>query len=912
MKRNLIWLFALLTVAIGVSVLIGWTFDIQILKSVLPESTTMKVNTAFSLILCGLSIIYLDFFSQSKFFRLVVILQSIIVISIALLTVLEYLLQLNLGLDLLVFEDRSNLINPGRMSPTTAFCLLNIAIATLLLAATRTLFFKKPIAAALTTTVIIISGLILISYLPQLLWGYPIFSYANMSLHTSLLCVALGFSLLMLIKREDNFRWALNSSITGGCIVWLLSLLVISSAYYNFINQMKISNEEITQTQKVIKELSKVILVLDSYDTNEDYYKSTGNKVYLDARAENKKNIYNYFDRVDALIDDRSSQQSILNGLKALIIQKIDLVEKSGGENITIKETAVNQQILEKLNQLESEQDRIFTQRELSQNILSNQALLLSPLGIFLSISMLSIGLFIFNANSLEQKKIRAKQSQLAEIVESSDDGIIGKDLNSVITSWNVGAEQIFGYTANEMIGQSILALIPPDRVQEEAQIMDKIKRGEKIEHFETVRKRKDGKPIDVSVTISPIKNAEQEIIGASKIVRDITEKNQLELQFRQSQKMSAIGQLTGGVAHDFNNLLGIILGNLDLLERNLSGNEEALKRVKNALNAATRGADLTKRLLAFSRLQHLSPAPTRLEDSVNNVVEMASRILGEGIQITTHLDCSIPPVLIDVTELESALINLAVNARDAMPQGGKLVFITKMLNLDSNYLAVQAGDIKPGMYACVSVTDTGEGMPPEVLERVFEPFFTTKPRGKGTGMGLSMVYGFVKQSGGIIRIYTEEGQGTTISLYLPFATTLEVPLEKEKVIIKQQRFSGKALVVDDEIDLLEIASVYVKELGFEVFHATDANNALNVLEQHPDIVLLVTDIVMPGTMNGIELAKRVKHIKQDIVVVYTSGFPAETLSDKSANIEAILINKPYNRELFESTICRAMSSDAM
>lgn len=793
-------LFAAISMLIGLSVLIGWAFDISILKTMLPNQLTMKVNTAIGMILCGLAIIGLSSHSRSVLLRWAITISGILILVEALLTLSEYLFQVDFGFQQLLFTDTTtlhgtNIIHEGRMSPTSAFCFLMMGIAILLSLPERKGYLKKPISAALSTTVVFISGIVFITFIPNLLFNTQLFRFSGMGFHTSLSFLLLGLSILILLKQEGHFSWTLNTSLTIGCLAWLFSLLLILSAY-------------------------------------------------------------------DKL-----------------------------------------------LGQIEGEESSISVSNEVQMTTLSSQLRMLAPLGIFASIAMMTIGIFIINSNALERRRIMAKQKQLAEIVEFSDDGIIGKDLNSMVTSWNTGAERIFGYSAQEMIGQSITILIPPDRLEEEAQIISKVKQGENIDHFETVRIRKDGKPIDISVTVSPIKNEKNEIIGASKIARDITEKKHLENQLRQSQKLSAIGQLTGGVAHDFNNLLGIILGNMDLLERNLTGNEEGLKRVKNTLNAATRGADLTKRLLAFSRMQHLNPTPTVLADCINNVVEMATRILGGNIEIICKLDPSIPSAMIDATELENALLNLAINARDAMPNGGTLVFTTKLLNLDENYLSVQAGEIQPGTYAGISVTDTGEGMPPEIIEHVFEPFFTTKERGKGTGMGLAMVYGFIKQSGGVVRIYSEVHKGTTFSLYLPLANASDIKKEEGEELIAQQTFSGKALVVDDEMDLLEIASVYLNEMGFEILHATNGDRALEIIQQMPDIDLLVTDIIMPGGINGTELAKKARQLRPDMAVVLTSGFPAETLSDKSKNIEEILINKPYSRDLFASKISRAMQN---
>jgi PAS domain S-box-containing protein len=509
-----------------------------------------------------------------------------------------------------------------------------------------------------------------------------------------------------------------------------------------------------------------------------------------------------------------------------------------------------------------------------------------------------------------EKKRVDASHSRLAAIVESSEDGIIGKDLNGIVTSWNRGAEKIFGYTAAEMMGQSILRLLPPSREHEEEEILSRIRRGENVEHIETERKRKDGQIIHVSLTISPIRDAGNKIVGASKVARDISERKLLERQLHQSQKMEAIGQLTGGIAHDFNNLLGVIVGNLDLLERMVADKVGAIKRVQTAQRAAARGADLTRRLLAFSSKEDLKPSVIRLEESIQNTIALAERALGPEIAIRTHFDDSVPAVFVDPAGLESALLNLTVNARDAMPKGGTLTIGTELSNLDASYPPVHTGELKEGRYACISVTDNGEGMSREILERAFEPFFTTKPRGKGTGLGLAMVYGFVRQSGGTVRLYSELGIGTTVSLYLPLSgkLTQAVPaIVPERVAAKQ---GGTVLVVDDEVDLLEIAIAYLEELGYTALHATDGASALEIVARRGDIDLLVTDVIMPGGMNGMELAHRVQELNPKTKVIFSSGFPADALEERSGKlVDGPLLRKPYQRAEFIAAIRNTMEA---
>jgi PAS domain S-box-containing protein len=488
-----------------------------------------------------------------------------------------------------------------------------------------------------------------------------------------------------------------------------------------------------------------------------------------------------------------------------------------------------------------------------------------------------------------------------------SEDAIIGKSDTGVVTSWNQGAEKLFGYAATEMIGRSIKHLLPGDRQHEEEEILSQIRQGKSVDHFETVRVRKNGGLVHVSLTISPIRDAKGKIIGASKIVRNITGRKQMERQLQQSQKMEAIGQLTGGIAHDFNNLLGVIVGNLDLLERLIAGSEVALKRVQTAQKAAARGADLTRRLLAFCSSVELKPAPTELHQSVRNMIEMA-RALGPDIKIATHLDESMPLVLVDAGGLENALLNLAVNSRDAMPAGGTITITTKLSTFEESYPPVRTGEVTAGCYACISVSDTGCGMSKETLSRVFEPFFTTKPHGRGTGLGLAMVYGFVKQSGGTVSIYSEPGLGTTLTFYLPLAENISQSLPAIVPEVLPAKRSGKVLVVDDELDLLEIATIYLDEMGYTTYRAQDGVSALEVLEQQGDIDLIVTDIVMPGGMNGVELAQRARQLLPKVKLIYCSGFPADAMTERKLPVlDGRLLNKPYQRAAFGAMVSAAM-----
>ncbi len=521
------------------------------------------------------------------------------------------------------------------------------------------------------------------------------------------------------------------------------------------------------------------------------------------------------------------------------------------------------------------------------------------------------LAIVIAQARLHERVKRQAERMRLfSTAIESSADAILTETVESIITGWNPAAERLYGFTAEEVMGQSSALIVPADHRDELQTIMEQLRRGERIAPFETIRVHKDGTRIEVSLTMSPVTTPEGVVLGASAIARDITAQKQMQEQLRHAQKMEAIGQLTGGLAHDFNNMLGVIVGNLDLLEDTVGENAVALRRIQTAQRAAMRGADLTRRLLAFARRQHLNPEPTVVNDLITELLEMLPRTLGPEIQIATQLAAGIPPVQIDSAGLENALLNMAINARDAMPGGGTLTFATKLVELDAAYPPVKTGEIVAGPYVWLAVSDTGQGMAREILDKVFEPFFTTKPRDKGTGMGLAMVYGFVKQSRGNIRIYSEPGHGTTLHLYLPVAERAASPAPDPAMPRVVAHEHGTALVVDDEAELLEVAVTYLEEMGFTTLQATDGPAALAVVAGAPALDLVLTDIVMPGGMHGVALAQQIRQQHPDVAVIYASGFPSSALAERSqVHIDGPLLNKPYRKEQLAEAVSRVLAS---
>ncbi|WP_205789996.1 ATP-binding protein [Microvirga makkahensis] len=382
------------------------------------------------------------------------------------------------------------------------------------------------------------------------------------------------------------------------------------------------------------------------------------------------------------------------------------------------------------------------------------------------------------------------------------------------------------------------------------------------------------------------------------RVAQEVAERLKAEEALRQAQKMEAVGQLTGGIAHDFNNLLTIIVGNIELIQRRLpEGNERLQRATDHAMEATRRAATLTQRLLAFSRRQPLDPKPIDANKLVAGMSELLRRTLGETVVLETVLAGGLWRTQADPNQLENAIVNLAVNARDAMPNGGKLTIETANTRLDEAYVEALAEPVPPGQYVRVSVSDTGTGMDKATMERVFEPFFTTKEAGKGTGLGLSQVYGFVRQSNGHVWIYSELGEGTTIKIYLPrLIGSDEEPTETPPQKPEMVKGAGETiLVVEDEPSLRAYSVEALRDLGYRVLEAADGKGALAVVEQHPEIHLLFTDVVLTGGMNGRVLAEEVARRKPGVPVLYTTGYTANAIVHHGRLDPGMhLIGKPY------------------
>lgn len=448
-----------------------------------------------------------------------------------------------------------------------------------------------------------------------------------------------------------------------------------------------------------------------------------------------------------------------------------------------------------------------------------------------------------------------------------------------------------------------------------------------------------DGRVVEAATSISLIRNDRGETENLIVQIVPATENKGADQRLLKAQKMEAIGQLTGGLAHDFNNLLTVIIGNLQLLDGKFAPDDKSAKRVAEAVDAAQKGSQLTSQLLAVAKKQDLAPREVDLNTLLAGMEALVSRSIGEDIELKVDLMAGEAHAVIDPSQLESAILNLANNARDAMPRGGQLTIESRPAHLDQFYASKNPG-VVPGDYIMVAVSDSGEGMSPDILEQVFQPFFTTKPQGMGTGLGLSMVYGFIKQSGGHISVYSEIGHGTSMKMYLPRRQTASVetssaitkPVAQSPIHAPQPAAPDiariddvaaevarpapaavrkpKLLVVDDQEAVRAVACGFLEGFGYEVIEAGDGFEALAKLQENTDIDLMFSDVVMPGGMNGFDLAQAAQSLRPDLKVVHTSGYPKGAMvhQDEPRFKNGFIIMKPYRRDELQKIIGDALA----
>ncbi|HYM02344.1 MAG TPA: PAS domain S-box protein [Stellaceae bacterium] len=493
-------------------------------------------------------------------------------------------------------------------------------------------------------------------------------------------------------------------------------------------------------------------------------------------------------------------------------------------------------------------------------------------------------------SNKLAEEALRREKEFSEFLIKSSTEGIVVFDREFRITLWNPGIEHITGMAADKVLARRILDVLPylAETLGEAAMRGALEGRETKLsdQHYDLAETGREGY---YEAYFSPLYSRGREIIGGIGFLRETTERRRIEDALRQSQKMEAVGQLTGGIAHDFNNMLTVIAGNLELLEGKLADEPRLLRLVASATLAASRAEKLTQQLLTFSRRQQLRPQPIDFNQIVIGMDDLLFRTVGEHLEIRKQLAPDLWPALADPNQIETALLNLILNARDAMPQGGHITIETSNAEIVAG-----DGELTPGTYATLSVADTGQGMSEEVLAHVFEPFFTTKEVGKGTGLGLAQVYGFIEQSSGHVQIESRVGVGTTVRLFLPRAAGAVGLSDATPMREEQYRGNERVLVVEDDQGVRDFAVSVLRELGYQVLEASNGDAALELLRSTPDIDLLFTDVVMPGELGGADLAKAAREQRPGLTVLFTSGYTTR-LADREWEAGIVdFLRKPY------------------
>ncbi len=494
----------------------------------------------------------------------------------------------------------------------------------------------------------------------------------------------------------------------------------------------------------------------------------------------------------------------------------------------------------------------------------------------------------------------------LTTLLDAMPDAVLISDASGVITRANRAVGVLFGYDPAVLVGQSINILMPQALAERHDSFMARylktgqgriIGRGRAVEGL-----RCDGSTFPLHVSLGRAEHAGE--IQFVAIMHDLTQRVASEEALARTARIDAIGQMTGGISHDFSNILTVVIGNLEMLDARMTDADDKAM-VSDALEAAELGAELTAGLSAFARKSATHRDTIDVNAAVDAALALIQRTFDPNYDITVELEAPLPTVLADTTQLQSALINIALNARDAMPEGGRIIVRSEAVNIDDTYMA-QELDVAEGSYVRVSVTDTGRGMGPDTQQRVFEPFFTTKPVGHGTGLGLAMVYGFVRQCGGHVTVYSELGLGTTIALYFPVLDA--VPPKKmqvRKAAARKTVHGQTVLVVEDNPQIMQLTSARLRDLGYQVKESVSGDAAAELLQQENQIDAVFTDLMMPGELDGLALARHIVASYPNIRILLTSGYAADILARQTDDLDHHFLRKPYR----QSDLANALSA---
>jgi len=506
------------------------------------------------------------------------------------------------------------------------------------------------------------------------------------------------------------------------------------------------------------------------------------------------------------------------------------------------------------------------------------------------------------------EEALRQSEARYRGLFENARDAVFTMDLQGTITSFNKMGEAITGYTREEVFQMHFSQMVAPEYLAEATRSLEQALAGVEQHPLEIEIIRKDGRRVPLEVS-QAVFWRDQKPAGFQGIARDLTARKKLEMQLMQAQKMEAIGRLAGGIAHDFNNMMNIIMGYSQLMLERLPPQDPQIRLVKECRKAGERAVSLTRQLLAFSRKQVLRPRVVNLNEVIPETEEMLRHLLGENIELETILDPALGRVKVDPGQMVQVIMNLVVNARDAMPQGGKIRIETENAEIDEAYVRMRP-PMAPGRYVRLTVTDSGEGIDPEAQQHIFEPFFTTKMH--GTGLGLATVHGIVQQSGGFIWVYSEPGKGTSFKIYLPY--TAERPAANQAELFPSRLPQGKEaiLVVEDEEALRELTCEFLESGGYTALRANDGLAALQAMEKSATVIaLVITDVVMPG-MSGWELAQRLRQARPELKVIFVSGYSDEELSRQGALKRGVtLLEKPFTPKMLMEKVHEILTEGA-